>query len=91
MRNSFPDRSEISGRLLQVIDGKISREQFQNYAEDFIVNDADPVDMDCWDYLLYACTMCEEAPTGGYIYGIADIGELMGEYDPDHFAGGGLK
>lgn len=88
MRNSFPDRSEISGRLLQVINGRMSREQFQNYAEDFIVNDADPVDMDCWDYLLYACTMCEEAPTGGYIYGIADIGELTGEYDPEFLSRG---
>lgn len=88
MRNSFPDRSEISGRLLQVINGGMSREQFQNYAEDFIVNDADPVDMDCWYYLLHACTMCEQAPSGGYIYGLVDIMELMGEYDPEFLSRG---
>ncbi|MDE6593245.1 MAG: hypothetical protein K2K57_09320 [Oscillospiraceae bacterium] len=82
-----PTKREISEKLLRVISGEISREEFQTRAENFIVND-DKFEVDnhdAWNYLVYGSVMCERDHTGNYIYSNDDIKGLINEYDREFY------
>ena len=82
-----PTKREISEKLLRVISGEISRNEFQNRAENYIVNDDkfEVDDHDAWHYLVYGSVMCERDHTGNYIYSNDDIKDLIKEYDMEFY------
>ncbi len=82
-----PTKREVSEKLLRVIAGELSRDEFQDWAENFIVNDDkfEVDDHDAWDYLVYGSVMCERDHTGNYIYSNGDIKDLINEYDRDFY------
>lgn len=78
-----PTYMQISEKLMQVVMQIISREQFQDWAEIYILNDDsfEVIDHICWNYLVHASVMCETDYVGNYIYTILDIKDLIKEYD----------
>ena len=78
-----PTYKQISEKLMQVVMQIISREQFQDWADIYILNDDsfEVIDHICWNYLVHASVMCETDYVGNYIYTILDIKDLIKEYD----------
>lgn len=77
-----PTRDEITEKIKDVIDGKISRDSVDNWVNYFISHDDEIElnDIEAWNYLTALGTMCVQRAPNEYLYNLDDLLNLMKEY-----------
>lgn len=77
-----PTKCEITKKIELVIRTKLTREEFGEWAINFIRNDANiPIeDVDAWHYLVAMSNIDEMIGPDEYLFSEEDIREIMKEY-----------
>lgn len=78
-----PCKAMIDHKLQQLLDGIITRESVNEWAEGFIINDdkVDIIDLTAWHYLVDVSVIAEMTDPVTYLYTDEDIKELMKSYE----------
>lgn len=77
-----PTKNEITQKVNLVFEGKLTREDVNEWAWTYIINEdtIDIVDIDAWHYLMAISDIDEMIPPGVYLFDEEDIRNIMREY-----------